>query len=88
MMCSRWQTGNQFTTYSALYPKHFGISIAFASELALFSNDKTEWPQHVAEHVDELLRIDMPTIAQCIQAAEDCLSVVLVGNFFMYNISN
>lgn len=66
----RWQTSNDWTTYSALYPPQFGETIAFAAELYA-TVDKPRWGKEVTEFVQELLKSGFPTVAEAIQEAQD-----------------
>lgn len=66
----RWQTSNELTTYSALYPPQFGETIAFAAEL-LATVAKPRWGSEVTEFVQDLLKSGFPTVDEALQECKD-----------------
>ena len=71
----RWQTANEFTQYSALYPDLFGLGIAFCYELFRKGNTDAENLGYLAEF-GELILSRMPSEEDVVAAAQDCFFVV------------
>lgn len=68
---TRWQTGNAYTQYSALYPYHFGWAMGIAQSLVLNP------PASVTEEMDTLksyvhiMLAEIPPMPVIIARAED-----------------
>ena len=69
-MSWRWQTGNQYTQISALYPFHFGLGIAFAHQVVKRFPVEETWQDQVNQFVRDLLR-DIPPMEVVLRESEE-----------------
>ena len=72
----RWQTANAFTTYSALYPKEFGLSIAMAYKFAKYDYPEflgDDWSMQMMKAGVKLFigELTFPSVQQVIRVAKD-----------------
>jgi len=65
----RWQTANQYTQMSALYPFHFGLAIAFAHQVVKRFPVEETWRGQVKQFVRNLLP-DIPPMEVVLREVE------------------
>ena len=67
---SRWQTSNQYTTWSALYPLCFGECVAFSHQFTrgLFRGNENE---SIDKFVECLIERGFPSVADLMDEAKD-----------------
>ena len=78
-MAIRWETANEYTTYSAIYCDGFGEAIAFSSLIESQKDEDTfDIDSEVSLFVSELAK-RVPSVEEAIKCAQEhsCLSVEL-----------
>ena len=57
----RWQTSNQYTTISCLYPQCFGMAVGFAASLRIRQNQGIPFDR-AASLIDEFVALTIPQV--------------------------
>ena len=69
----RWQTSNEFTQYSALYPALFGFAVAHAYKISRLRVQDPSAVQALLREVTTQIVQDMPSEDAVIAQAQDLL---------------
>ena len=75
-MSYRWTTGNQWTTYSAVYPDAFGQAIAFAETMRrkVLPQDHDQIAEYADFFSELLANFFLPSKEERLELAEDAIA--------------